>query len=47
MNLTGEREIARVAKQIPVALVVFDLLWLDGRETDRPRACRSDASCWS
>jgi bifunctional non-homologous end joining protein LigD len=33
MNLTAEREIARTAKQIPVALVVFDLLWLDGRET--------------
>jgi len=33
MNLTGEREIKRVAKQIPVAMVVFDLLWLDGRET--------------
>jgi bifunctional non-homologous end joining protein LigD len=33
MNLTGEREIARMAKQIPVSLVVFDLLWLDGRDT--------------
>ena len=33
MNLTGEREIKRIAKQIPVALVVFDLLWLDGNET--------------
>jgi bifunctional non-homologous end joining protein LigD len=33
MNLTGEREIARIAKQIPVSLVVFDLLWLDGRDT--------------
>jgi bifunctional non-homologous end joining protein LigD len=33
MNLSGEREIARTAKQIPVALVVFDLLWLDGRQT--------------
>jgi bifunctional non-homologous end joining protein LigD len=33
MNLAGEREIARTAKQIPVALVVFDLLWLDGHET--------------
>jgi bifunctional non-homologous end joining protein LigD len=33
MNLTGTREIARVAKQVPVALVVFDLLWLDGHET--------------
>jgi bifunctional non-homologous end joining protein LigD len=33
MNLTGQRTIARAAKQIPVALVVFDLLWLDGHET--------------
>jgi bifunctional non-homologous end joining protein LigD len=33
MNLTGEREIARMAKQVPVSLVVFDLLWLDGRDT--------------
>jgi bifunctional non-homologous end joining protein LigD len=33
MNLTNEREIARMAKQIPVSLVVFDLLWLDGRDT--------------
>ena len=48
MNLTGEREIARIAKQIPVALVVFDLLWLDGRETTgleargAPRAAGAD-----
>jgi bifunctional non-homologous end joining protein LigD len=33
MNLTGQRQIARIAKQIPVALVAFDLLWLDGHET--------------
>jgi bifunctional non-homologous end joining protein LigD len=33
MNLQNEREIKRVAKQIPVAFVVFDLLWLDGHET--------------
>jgi bifunctional non-homologous end joining protein LigD len=32
MNLANPREIARVAKQIPVALVAFDLLWLDGHE---------------
>ncbi len=32
MNLTNEREIARAAKASPVALVVFDLLWLDGRD---------------
>jgi bifunctional non-homologous end joining protein LigD len=33
MNLQNEREIKRVAKQIPVSFVVFDLLWLDGRDT--------------
>ena len=33
MNLQNEREIKRVAKQIPVAFVAFDLLWLDGRDT--------------
>ena len=33
MNLSNEREIKRVAAQIPVTLVAFDLLWLDGRDT--------------
>jgi bifunctional non-homologous end joining protein LigD len=33
MNLQNEREIKRVASQIPVSYVVFDLLWLDGRDT--------------
>ncbi|HEX7248381.1 MAG TPA: non-homologous end-joining DNA ligase [Actinomycetota bacterium] len=33
MNLSGERAIARAAKLTPVALVAFDLLWLDGRDT--------------
>ncbi len=33
MNLANEREIKRMAKEIPVALVVFDVLWLDGRDT--------------
>jgi bifunctional non-homologous end joining protein LigD len=32
MNLRNEREIKRMSKQIPVTLVAFDLLWLDGRE---------------
>ncbi len=32
MNLSNEREIKRIAKQIPVALVAFDLLWLDGND---------------
>lgn len=32
MHLTNEREIARAAKARPAALVVFDLLWLDGRD---------------
>jgi bifunctional non-homologous end joining protein LigD len=33
MNLSGERAIARASKAIPVSLVVFDLLWLDGHDT--------------
>src|SRR5919201_3975911 len=32
MNLQNEREIKRMAKETPVSLVAFDLLWLDGRE---------------
>ena len=32
MNLANEREIKRIAQKIPVALVAFDLLWLDGRD---------------
>jgi bifunctional non-homologous end joining protein LigD len=32
MNLRNEREIKRMSKQIPVTLVAFDLLWLDGRD---------------
>ena len=33
MKPLGQREIARAAKTIPVSLVVFDLLKLDGHET--------------
>ena len=33
MNLVNPREIDRARKRIPVALVAFDLLWLDGRDT--------------
>ena len=33
MNLRNEREIKRMISQIPVTLVAFDLLWLDGRDT--------------
>jgi DNA ligase D-like protein (predicted ligase)/DNA ligase D-like protein (predicted polymerase)/DNA ligase D-like protein (predicted 3'-phosphoesterase) len=33
MNLVNEREIKRAAAKIPVALVAFDLLWLDGHST--------------
>jgi bifunctional non-homologous end joining protein LigD len=33
MNLTKPREIERARKSIPVSLVVFDLLWLDGHDT--------------
>jgi len=32
MNLTNEREIKRASQKIPVAMVAFDLLWLDGRD---------------
>jgi bifunctional non-homologous end joining protein LigD len=32
MNISSEREIKRIAEQIPVSLVVFDLLFLDGRD---------------
>jgi bifunctional non-homologous end joining protein LigD len=32
MNLQNEREIKRASSQIPVSYVVFDLLWLDGRD---------------
>jgi bifunctional non-homologous end joining protein LigD len=32
MNLSNEREIKRISGKIPVALVAFDLLWLDGRD---------------
>src|SRR4029450_11962909 len=31
-NLSNEREIKRISSKIPVALVAFDLLWLDGHE---------------
>lgn len=33
MNLSKPREIDRARKSIPVSLVVFDLLWLDGHDT--------------
>ena len=33
MNLRNAREIDRIRTRIPVSLVVFDVLWLDGRET--------------
>jgi bifunctional non-homologous end joining protein LigD len=32
MNVASERDIKRVAQQIPVSIVVFDLLFLDGRD---------------
>jgi bifunctional non-homologous end joining protein LigD len=32
MNLQNEREIKRAAAQLPVSFVVFDVLWLDGRD---------------
>src|SRR5207247_4880469 len=37
MNLANEREIKRIAKQIAVALVAFELLWLECRNvTEQP-----------
>ena len=33
MNLAKPREIERAKKSMPVSLVVFDLLWLDGHDT--------------
>ncbi|HEX5949785.1 MAG TPA: non-homologous end-joining DNA ligase [Actinomycetota bacterium] len=32
MNLANEREIKRAAQKVPVAMVAFDLLWLDGSD---------------
>ncbi|HET9722293.1 MAG TPA: non-homologous end-joining DNA ligase, partial [Actinomycetota bacterium] len=32
MNLLNEREIKRAAQKVPVAMVAFDLLWLDGND---------------
>jgi bifunctional non-homologous end joining protein LigD len=32
MNLTNARDVQRARSRIPVSLVVFDLLWLDGRD---------------
>jgi len=32
MNLVNEREIKRIAQKAPVAMIAFDLLWLDGRD---------------
>ena len=32
MNLMNEREIKRAAQKVPVAMIAFDLLWLDGND---------------
>jgi bifunctional non-homologous end joining protein LigD len=32
MNLQNEREIKRATQKVPVAMVAFDLLWLDGND---------------
>jgi bifunctional non-homologous end joining protein LigD len=32
MNLLNEREIKRASQKVPVAMVAFDLLWLDGMD---------------
>src|SRR4051794_6778996 len=31
MHVAGERQVQRLSREIPVAYVVFDLLWLEGR----------------
>jgi DNA ligase D-like protein (predicted ligase)/DNA ligase D-like protein (predicted 3'-phosphoesterase)/DNA ligase D-like protein (predicted polymerase) len=41
MNLAGDKEIEKARKSIPVEMVAFDLLWLDGQDlTRRPLAER-------
>jgi bifunctional non-homologous end joining protein LigD len=43
MNLTSRAEIERMTKRIPVEMVAFDLLWLDGADwTNRPFDERRD-----
>jgi bifunctional non-homologous end joining protein LigD len=43
MNLAGRSEIERIRKKIPVELVVFDILWLDGEDlTKLPLSERRD-----
>jgi DNA ligase D-like protein (predicted ligase)/DNA ligase D-like protein (predicted polymerase)/DNA ligase D-like protein (predicted 3'-phosphoesterase) len=43
MNLASAPEIERVRKKIPVELVVFDLLWVDGEDiTDEPLSARRE-----
>ncbi len=32
MNVTSERDVKRVAQEVPVSIVLFDLLFLDGRD---------------
>jgi bifunctional non-homologous end joining protein LigD len=56
MHVTDERSIARLRDEVPVVFVVFDLLWLDGRDHMRDRyderrealaALELDAPCWT
>ncbi len=43
MNLASPAEIERIRKKIPVEMVAFDLLWLDGEDwTPRPLSERRD-----
>jgi len=43
MNLTGAAEIERMRKRIPVEMVAFDVLWLDGQDlTGLPLSERRD-----
>jgi bifunctional non-homologous end joining protein LigD len=43
MNLASKSEIERMVKKVPVEMVAFDLLWLDGRDlTKDPLSARRD-----
>jgi bifunctional non-homologous end joining protein LigD len=44
MHVANERQVARLARESPVAYVIFDLLWLDGHSLmDRPYEARRAA----
>ena len=56
MHVTDARSVARLEQEVPVVLVVFDLLWMDGRTWMPERydarrealaALELDAPCWT